>query len=64
MTIRVSLSNVWAVDNVPNGTQGSWAEASAVPEPAMLWLLAAGLCLVIVRVRIRQRQSSNVEAIQ
>jgi hypothetical protein len=42
------------------GANGLLGEpTSATPEPAMLWLLASGLLLVIVAAHIRRRQSSN-----
>jgi hypothetical protein len=47
------------------GASGLVSEpTSATPEPAMLWLLASGLLLVIVVARIRQRQSLKAGAIQ
>jgi hypothetical protein len=45
-----------------NGLVGE--PTSATPEPAMYWLLASGLLLVIVVARMRQRQSPKAGAIQ
>ena len=46
------------------GASGLVSEpTSATPEPAMAWVLASGLLLVIVVARIRQRQSPKAGAI-
>ena len=47
------------------GADGLVSEpTSATPEPSMAWLLAAGLGLVFVAARARQRQSRKAGAIQ
>jgi hypothetical protein len=37
---------------------------SSAPEPAMAWVLASGLLLVVVTSRIRQRQSPKAGSVQ
>ena len=49
-------ANTWDADNLGPAT-GSWVEVSTVPEPAMLWMLAAVLSLVVFATRICQRSS-------
>jgi hypothetical protein len=50
-------ANTWDADNLGPAV-GAWVEVSAVPEPAMLWMLATELSVVVFTERIRQRRSS------